>query len=383
MRDSLTLDVNRDVNLFEVTIRVLGGLLGAHHLSGDPLFLQKALDLGERLLPGFDSPSGVPFSDVNLSSGKAHSPKWSPDSSTSEVTTVQLEFRDLTRLSGDPKFEAKAARVSEHVHGLEKLDGLVPIFINANTGQFRSYSTITLGARGDSYYEYLLKQWLQTGKTVDYLKDDYIQAVDGIVKHLAKRTSHSGLLFIGELLVGGKDFKPKMDHLTCYLPGTLALGVKYGMPESHLRLAEQLLYTCYLTYANQPTFLAPEISYFYTREGVTSDMSVKSGDAHCLLRPEFVESLFYVYDVTKNATYKEWGWKVAQAIEKHAKVESGYTSIGNVRNVDNLKPRDMMESFFLAETLKYLWMLFSDVPTIDLDKYVLNTEAHPIPVSSP
>lgn len=125
------------------------------------------MDLGERLLPCFDSDSGVPYSDVNLATRKAHSPKWSPDSSTSEVTTLQLEFRDLSRSSGMPRFEKAAARVSQHVHELEKTDGLVPIFINANTGQFRTYSTITLGARGDSYYEYLLKQWIQTGKTID------------------------------------------------------------------------------------------------------------------------------------------------------------------------------------------------------------------------
>lgn len=59
------------------------------------------------------------------------------------------------------------SKVSHHIHNLEKKDGLVPIFINANTGQFRSYATITLGARGDSYYEYLLKQWIQTGKNID------------------------------------------------------------------------------------------------------------------------------------------------------------------------------------------------------------------------
>ena len=58
-------------------------------------------------------------------------------------------------------------RVSNHVHNLPKKSGLVPIFINANSGQFRSSATITLGARGDSYYEYLLKVWLLTGKKND------------------------------------------------------------------------------------------------------------------------------------------------------------------------------------------------------------------------
>lgn len=164
---SLSFTNKKDVNLFEVTIRVLGGLLSAYHLSNDIMFLKKATDLGTRLLPCFKTLSGVPYSDINLGTLYAHSPKWSPDSSTSEVTTIQLEFRDLSRCTGDPKFEESAATVSQHVHQLKKTEGLVPIFINANTGDFRLYSTITLGARGDSYYEYLLKQWIQTGQTID------------------------------------------------------------------------------------------------------------------------------------------------------------------------------------------------------------------------
>lgn len=122
----------------------------------------------------------------------AHSPKWSPDSSTSEVTTIQLEFRDLSRSANIPIYEkvrflgsSKLYKVEKYlillyclqvshvvnmkVHALEKISGLVPIFINANTGTFRNYATISLGARGDSYYEYLLKQWLQTGRKADDL----------------------------------------------------------------------------------------------------------------------------------------------------------------------------------------------------------------------
>ena len=153
VEESLRLDVNRDVNLFEVTIRVLGGLLSIYHLSGDEIYMTKALELGKRLMPSFDSTSGIPYSDVNLFSMQAHSPKWSPDSSTSEVTTIQLEFRDLSRISNDPTFENAITRVSEKVHELPKTDGLVPIFINANTGSFRSFSTISLGARGKLSYQ--------------------------------------------------------------------------------------------------------------------------------------------------------------------------------------------------------------------------------------
>nr|CAD7437405.1 unnamed protein product [Timema bartmani] len=343
---SLHFEVNKDVNLFEVTIRVLGSLLSIYHLTSDKMFLDKAVDLGDRLLPCFDSDSGVPYSDVNLATRKAHAPKWSPDSSTSEVTTIQLEFRDLSRCTGDPKYEDSVSKVSLHVHALDKTDGLVPIFINANTGNFRSYSTITMGARGDSYYEYLLKQWIQTGRTIDYQKNI-----------------------------------TKQDHLACYLSGTLALGVHNGMPESHMRLAEELATTCYQTYAQQPTFLSPEITYFNIQEGATTDFYVKTNDAHNLLRPELVESLWYMYQLTGNHTYQDWGWQIFQAFEKYAKVINGYTSLGNVRNPQNTRPRDMMESFFLSETLKYLYLLFSDdQQLLSLDTYVINTEAHPLPI---
>ncbi|XP_047345233.1 endoplasmic reticulum mannosyl-oligosaccharide 1,2-alpha-mannosidase [Vespa velutina] len=384
VESSLVFTMNRDVNLFEVTIRVLGGLLAAYHLSGEKIFLNKAIDLGDRMMPAFSTRSGVPYSDVNLGTRAAHSPKWGPDSSTSEVTSIQLEFRDLSRSSGQPKFEAAAARVSEHVHQLEKHDGLVPIFINANNGQFREYATITLGARGDSYYEYLLKQWIQTGKTIDYLRDDYLLGISGTKKHLVKYTAINKYLFIAELVGAHKDTRPKMDHLTCYLGGTLALGVHHGLPQEHMAFANDIVKTCYQTYAIQPTFLAPEITYFNIQklEGENQmDMYVKTNDAHNLLRPEFIESLFYMWYFTGNKTFQDWGWQIFQAFENYTKVENGYTSIGNVRSIHNIRPQDMTESFWFAETLKYLYLLFDDTrQLIDLDKWVFNSEGHPLPI---
>merc|ERR1719356_1989698 len=280
VKESLNFDINKDVNLFETTIRVLGGLLSTYHLSKERVFLDKAIDLADRLMASFDTPSGIPFSDVNLKTKTGHAPKWSPDSSTSEVTTIQLEFRDLSRATGNPKYEEAIAKVSQQVHELPKTSGLVPIYINANTGKFRQYSTITLGARGDSYYEYLLKQWLQTGQTLDYLKQDYNESMEGVMSKLVARTVPSNLLFVGEILGGGKDVKPN--------------------------------------------------------------------DAHYLLRPETVESLFYLYYFSGNKTYQDWGWQIFQGIETYTKVSGGYTTISNVRNPLDTRPRDMMESFFLG-----------------------------------
>ncbi|XP_064165085.1 endoplasmic reticulum mannosyl-oligosaccharide 1,2-alpha-mannosidase isoform X2 [Anguilla rostrata] len=377
----LSFSKNVDVNLFESTIRIMGGLLSTYHLTGDSLFFDKAKDLGSRLMPAFSTPSKVPYSDVNLGKGTAHPPRWTTDSTVAEVTSIQLEFRELSRLTKDPRYREAVDEVMRMVHKLEgKHDGLVPMFINTNSGQFTHRGVFTLGARADSYYEYLLKQWLQGGKKETELLEDYIQAIEGVKKNLLRQTSPLKLTFVGELSHGR--FSPKMDHLVCFLPGTLALGAHNGLPEDHMELARRLMETCYQMYAQMETGLSPEIVHFNTQPRNGRDVEVKPADRHNLLRPETVESLFYLYRFTQDKKYQDWGWKIFQSFNKYTRVPSGgYTSISNVRDPANPSPRDKMESFFLGETLKYFYLLFSDDPElVSLDKYVFNTEAHPFPI---
>uniref|UniRef100_A0A8C8K6D1 alpha-1,2-Mannosidase n=1 Tax=Oncorhynchus tshawytscha TaxID=74940 RepID=A0A8C8K6D1_ONCTS len=377
----LSFNKNVDVNLFESTIRILGGLLSTYHLTGDALFLDKAKDIGTRLMPAFNTPSKIPYSDVNIGKGTAHPPRWTSDSTVAEVTSIQLEFRELSRLTQDTRYRAAVDKVMQKVHKLEgKQDGLVPMFINTNSGQFTHLGVFTLGARADSYYEYLLKQWIQGGQKETELLEDYLQALEGVKKNLLKKSSPNSLTFVGELSHG--QFSPKMDHLVCFLPGTLALGAHHGLPADHMELAKQLMETCYQMYAQMETGLSPEIVHFNMHEGSIRDVDVKLADRHNLLRPETVESLFYLYRFTKDRKYRDWGWEILQNFNKYTKVSTGgYTSINNVRDPEYPSPRDKMESFFLGETLKYFYLLFSDDPElVSLDKYVFNTEAHPLPI---
>ncbi|KAM9325886.1 endoplasmic reticulum mannosyl-oligosaccharide 1,2-alpha-mannosidase [Gastrophryne carolinensis] len=378
----LTFDKNVDVNLFESTIRILGGLLSTYHLTQDSLFLEKAKDIGTRLLPAFNTPSKVPYSDVNIGKGTAHPPRWTSDSSVAEVTSVQLEFRELSRLTGDSTFKNVVDQVTQHIHSLAgKRDGLVPMFINTNSGQFSHLGVFTLGARADSYYEYLLKQWIQSGKKETAFLEDYMQAIEGVKKNLLRKSQPNGLTFVGELSHG--HFSPKMDHLVCFLPGTLALGAHNGIAGDHMNIATSLMETCYQMYKQMETGLSPEISHFFLHASAGSkDIDVKVADRHNLLRPETVESLFYLYRFTGDTKYQDWGWEILQNFNKYTRVPTGgYTSINNVQNPNNTEPRDKMESFFLGETLKYLYLLFSDdVDLIHLDKFVFNTEAHPLPI---
>ncbi|XP_060613211.2 endoplasmic reticulum mannosyl-oligosaccharide 1,2-alpha-mannosidase [Anolis sagrei] len=378
----LRFDKNVDVNLFESAIRILGGLLSTYHLSGDSLFLEKAKDIGSRLMPAFNTPSKIPFSDVNIGRGTAHPPRWTSDSTVAEVTSIQLEFRELSRLTGEEKYQNAVDGVMAHVHTLAgKNDGLVPMFINTNTGQFTHLGVYTLGARADSYYEYLLKQWIQGGKKENALLEDYVKGIEGVKAHLLRKSQPKRLTFVGELAHGR--FSAKMDHLVCFLPGALALGAHNGLPADHMTLAAELVETCYQMYAQVETGLSPEIVHFNLHaQKDRKDVEIKAADRHNLLRPETVESLFYLYRFTGDKKYQDWGWEILQSFNRYTRVPTGgYTSINNVQNPSNPEPKDKMESFFLGETLKYFFLLFSDdVNLINLDKYVFNTEAHPLPI---
>ena len=333
--NNLNLDSDRFNNLFEITIRIIGGLLSAYHLTADELFLQKAYDIGNRTMPAFSTPSRIPLSDVNLMRRSAKAPYWTADSSISEVATLQLEFKDLTYQTKDPRFAEAVKIISKKIHDLDKYDdGLVPMFISTHTGRFVG-NTITLGARVDSYYEYLIKQWIQSGakysetNTDDnemYLLDDWLASIKGVKLKLLAHTKPNNLTFIGESLSG--TFSPKMDHLVCFYGGNLALGAtylrkipKYAIEaEELLNLGESLTETCYQMYAQTATGLSPEIAYFNTHEGSISDINIKPADRHNLLRPETIESLYYLYKITKKKKYQEYGWKIFQAFEKYTKV---------------------------------------------------------------
>lgn len=411
------------VNLFETTIRLLGGLLSAYHLSGGSqgripeqkgpnpsIYLENAKNLADRLLTAFTaSPSDIPYSDVVLREKSAHP---APDglSSTAEVATIQLEFNYLSYLTGDPKYSTEAMKVLQHIKTLPKVEGLVPIYISPQSGQF-SGDNIRLGSRGDSYYEYLIKVWLQQkGTNFSYLYDMYVEAIKGVRHLLVRKSVPNGLVFVGELPYGQEGgFSPKMDHLVCFLPGTLALGATKGLTKEramrenlltfedmeNLKLAEDLAKTCVEIYSVTSTGLAPEIAYFNIEgnsEGgpgggnksskYLNDIIIKPADRHNLLRPETVESLFYLYRITGDSKYREWGWQIFEAFEKYTKIDSGgYTSLDDVTVIPPQR-RDKMETFFLGETLKYIYLLFGNSTTIPLDEYVFNTEAHPIPIIS-
>ncbi|KAL5970196.1 Endoplasmic reticulum mannosyl-oligosaccharide 12-alpha-mannosidase, partial [Taenia solium] len=370
---------NDETNVFESTIRLLGGLLGAYHVSGDVLFLRKAELIGKKLAAAFNSPSGLPYTNINFRTLRASLPGNSRIVSLSEVATLQLEFNELAMLLRNESIARPAAGVYKILNNVNKLSGLISIAINLYQPAHSPVGTITLGARGDSYYEYLLKVWVQTGKVSEWLRDAYITAVGGVKERLIRQSVPNGLIFVGEL--HESRFSTKMDHLVCFLPATLAYGHLHGMPEEHLHLAESLMETCFHLYNDTRTGLSAELVYFNLAKSDRSDFYIKA-NAFNLLRPETVESLFYLYRITKNPKYQEWGLAIFRAFNASCRVNpAGFAPIQDVQSPIP-HHRDKMESFWVAETLKYLLLLFDEqlAAKFDLTEWVFNTEAHPFPL---
>ena len=381
----LSFDVPRDVSVFETTIRDLGGLCAAHGLSGDRMFLAKAEDLARRLLRAFETPSGLPRASVQLSSGRSSNPGWTGGAAIlSEMGTLQLEFTYLAYHLGKPELALKANQVVRRLDALRKpAEGLYPLYVTTeDQGSFRG-GQVSLGALGDSFYEYLVKMWLLAGRRPQAagFRRMYDEAARGIQRELVQASSPSGLVYVAEKNSGG-GLHHKMDELACFTGGMFALGaVTSADPaarERELKLGKELTRTCYEFWRRMPTGIAPELVTF----SAGGDFAPGGNARHYLLRPETVESLFVLYRTTGDPVYQDWGWEIWQAIERHCRVKHGYSGIRDVTNKNAPGLDDTQQSFFLAETLKYLYLLFSPTDVISLDKYVFNTEAHPLPIIS-
>lgn len=214
----------------------------------------------------------------------------------------------------------------------------------------------------------------------------YEQAIKSIKEQLLGYSLPHKYAYIAERVGGSKS--PKMDHLVCFLGGTMALGafngLDGGLQGEDMKVGREITEGCYQMYEQMPTGLAGEITFWNTDPTNAEDLYVKDADSHNLLRPETVESLFVLWRLTKDEKWREMGYKIFKAFENHTKVEGGgYTSLQSVKQIPAPK-RDKMESFFLGETLKYLYLLFTDDLTkCDLSQVVFNTEAHPLPIFDP
>ncbi|KAF4520938.1 hypothetical protein B566_EDAN008913 [Ephemera danica] len=375
---NLDLDqISTDLSVFETNIRFVGGLLACFALTGDVMFRDKAVHIADKLLPAFDTHTGIPHALVNSKTGVSKNYGWASGgcSILSEFGTLHLEFSYLSDITGDPKYRAKVDHIRDFLSKMDKPKGLYPNYLNPKTGKWGQYH-MSLGALGDSFYEYLLKAWLQSGRTDGEARHMFDSAMQPLMTHMI-RNSNSGLVYVSDMKFDRLEHK--MDHLACFAGGLFGLASRTldnNLSVRYMEVAEGLTNTCHESYIRTTTGLGPE-SFRFT--DAIEAKALKSSEKYYILRPETIESYFIMWRLTKNQKYRDWGWEAVQALEKYCRVEWGYSGIKNVY-ADEPQKDDVQQSFFLAETLKYLYLLFSDDSLLSLNEWVYNTEAHPLPI---
>ncbi|KAI0782674.1 glycoside hydrolase [Abortiporus biennis] len=440
--------LNTNVNFFETVIRYMGGLLSAYALTNETIFLDKADELATALAPAFDTPTGLPVNSVNLVKGIPNFSKHI--ASIAEVGSCQVEYAYLAHVTGKKEHYDKASNVVNRLYNVNFSSlGMLPTHIDLRTGE-ASDSERALGGGADSAHEYLLKYYLLSAKNDTKSLELYLQTVDYIITNLLYLSPTRSLLYVTDISGPHNIPSHKLEHLSCFLPGLLALGV-HTLPESaftkkrnstlphydklhnfdlrdlHMWAATGLAETCWLLYADGVNGLGTEQVGFVVpppkdrdhpkewwlratgnpwieamdtwretgQQGIPPGVGEKEPVRNTsilardytirrpeyILRPEVVESVYFMWRVTNEERWRDRGWAMFEAMEKHTKVESGYSALWDATSTPP-RPRDEMQSFFLAETLKYLYLMFLDEDPISLDKWVFNTEAHPLPIFS-
>jgi hypothetical protein len=347
--DNLSFDKDIDVQNFEITIRLLGGLLSAYQMTGDKKLLAMAEDLGTRLLPVFDSPTGLPYKSVNLKTGKTRGEVSNP----AETGTLLIEFGTLAKLTNRPEFYDKAKRALVETYKRRSPIGLVGTNINVETGKWTNTGS-HISAEIDSYYEYLLKCSILFGdKDCKQMWDEGIAAIN---KNLADEVN--GELWYGHSdMTTGKRTATTSGALDAFFPAVLALSGDF----TRAKRLQDSSFKMWNVHG-----IEPEVYNYKTG---------KVEHAGYPLRPEIVESTYYLYHYTKDPKYLAMGKKLWEDFVKYCRTEEGYA---HLKSVVTKEKSDAMQSFVLAETFKYFYLLFAPEKTLDLKKVVFNTEAHPI-----
>jgi mannosidase alpha-like ER degradation enhancer 2 len=345
------LSFDRDIYVknFEITIRLLGGLLSSYQLTGDQRLLSLAEDLGNRLLPVFNSPTGLPYVYVNLRTGQTRDSVTNP----AETGTLLLEFGTLSKLTGRPVFYEKAKRALVETFRRRSPLGLVGQSINVETGAWANNDSHISGGI-DSYYEYLWKCWLLFGDKD--CRDMWAASIPAVNKYLADEIG--GELWYGHAdMQTGKRTKKTYGALDAFFPALLALS-------GDLERARRLQASSFKMWDLHG--IEPEMLDYKT-------MRVVAGSYH--LRPEIIESTYYLYHYTGDREYRRMGEKMFDDFVKYCRTDAGYAALADVISKQQL---DEMESFVLAETFKYFYLLFAPPETLKFDKVIFNTEAHPL-----
>jgi ER degradation enhancer, mannosidase alpha-like 2 len=347
--EKLSFDKDMRIQNFEVVIRLLGGLISAYEWDGDVKFLNLAQDLADRLMPVFNSPTGMPYGYINLKTGKTDKNISNP----AEIGTLFLEFGMLSKLTGKPVYYEKSKKAVVEVYNRRSKIGLVGSDINIETGEWVNKESHISGGI-DSYYEYLIKGYMLFGdKDMKKMYDESMKAVN---KYLWDEKDGRAWYCVTNMETGEKIAKT-YGSLDAFMPAMLSLGGDLKRAKE-LQRSNFFMWTLYGIEPEQFNYANNQLVY-----------------RSYALRPENIESAYYLYKYTKEDKYLMMVETYFETLIKYCKCDAGYA---HLKDVETKEKSDKMESFFLAETFKYLYLTFAKDSVLDFNKVIFNTEAHPL-----
>ncbi|KHN99039.1 1,2-a-D-mannosidase [Metarhizium album ARSEF 1941] len=409
-----TAKADDSISLFETNIRYLGGLLSAHdllkgpyqHLGVDPprvdMLLTQARSLGDSLSVAFDTPSGIPDPTIVLNPARRNS--GADRNNIAEIGTLVLEWTRLSDLSGNQTYAELAQRAQDYLlrpsGAPEAWPGLVGTWVSTRDGSFLD-SSGGWSAYDDSFYEYLIKMYVYDPGAFGEYKDRWVAAVDSTMEHLVSHpTTRKDLSFLSSY--SGQKTTPSSGHLASFAGGNFILGGIMLGEEKYKQLGLRITESYYETYVREAAGIGPEGFNWVDAALPSDDPGNRSPPAdqadfynktgfyntapYYILRPETVESLYYAYRLTGDAKYQAMAWAAFQQIRRLCRVNDAYAEIGDVSDSSGGGFVDQMQSFWMAETLKYLYLIFAADGPVHVqgqgatNKFVYNTEAHPVAV---
>ena len=343
-----SVDKDESVKVFEVNIRILGGLLCIYELTGNRQVLDKARNFADRLLPAFRSPTGLPYYFVNLRTGATKG----SIVNVAEAGSYLFEFGILSYYTGNPVYYQTAKNADRKLFSMRSPIGLLGRDMNVDTGEWTMTQSM-VGAYADSYYEYLYKSWLLFhDPEVKAMWDSTIGAIQA---HIAE--PKGGLLWYPKVDMNtGRKVSAEVTLWDAFFPGLLALSGDLARSRRSDAAWDQVW---------DRHGLVPMV-YDYDRNEVVNP--------YYQLNPEVIESAFYLWKFTGEPRYLDQVAKYYGDIKERCRTEVAYSHIQDVRT---MKKADEMSTFFIAETLKYSYLSFSRGNPVNPTDYVFSTEAHP------
>ena len=344
----VTFDKDDYVKVFEVNIRILGGLLCMYEMSGNGRVLEKARQFGDRLLPAFRSPTGLPYYYVNLRTGATKG----AIVNVAEAGSYLLEFGILSYYTGNPLYYQTAKKADLKLNSVRSPIGLLGRDINVETGQWTMTQSM-VGAYADSYFEYLYKSWLLFRDPE--IKRIWDSSIEAIQRYVAE--PRGKLLWYGRVdMNSGRKVSSEVTLWDAFFPGLLALSGDLA----RARKSDEAWDSLWSKHG-----LVPMV-YDYDRDQILNP--------YYQLNPEVIESAYYLWHYTGDTRYLRNVERYYGDIKEHCRTEIAYSHIEDVRT---MKKADEMETFFIAETLKYCFLTFDRGNPVNPDDYVFTTEAHP------